>query len=222
MHGYVAQYYVGDDIFVVCKTLADEELVQKYRELTGAHHTYVDSYEEVVAKHGLPYKILLMTHDVDEVCSAAARITARRTHAPTYHAIRGSPPFFVEFLDANTCKGRGLEKLCDSLGVDLASVVAFGDGDNDIEFLQAAGLGVAMRNARPIVQASADQVSAKSHQEDGVAHELDALLQLKRLVPADAVQEGRLEGLWAAAAAAGVSENKAEAVKTSARENIVK
>lgn len=207
---------------MVCKTPADEQLVQRYRDLTGAHHTYVDSYEEIVEKHGLPYKILLMTNDVDDVCSAAARITARKSHAPTYHAIRGSPPFFVEFLDVKTCKGRGLEKLCESLRVDLGSVVAFGDGDNDIEFLQAAGLGIAMSNARPIVQASADQVSAKTHKDDGVAHELEALVQLKELVPAEAVQEGRLEGLWAAAAAAASEIKAVEARGTSRREGIVK
>lgn len=175
-------------------------MVKRYRELTGAHHTFVDSYDRLAATRGLPYKILLMTNDVDGVFAAAAAIAARpHARAPTYHAIRGSPPFFVEFLDAATCKGRGLEKLCGLLGVGLGAVVAFGDGDNDVEFLQAAGLGVAMCNARPAVQACADVVSAKVHGADGVAHELEELMRAGRLAPAAAVREGRLDGLWAKA-----------------------
>jgi hypothetical protein len=173
-------------------------LVQRYKELTGARHTYVDSYEHLVSTRGLPSKILLMTDDVDGVCAAAAAIAARaQTHAPTYHAIRGSPPFFVEFLDVDTCKGRGLEKLCGLLGVGLGGVVAFGDGDNDVEFLQAAGFGIAMCNARPAVRACADAVSAQPNTKDGVAHELEVLMTAGRLVPAAAVRDGRLDGLWA-------------------------
>ena len=48
--------------------------------------------------------------------------------------------------------------MCESIGYSLAETVAFGDGDNDIEMLRYVGLGVAMKNARPFVQDSADLV----------------------------------------------------------------
>ena len=69
-------------------------------------------------------------------------------------------------------KGEGLRRMCSRLGVPLEQVVAFGDGDNDIEFVQAAGRGVAMANARPTLREVADRVTARTHDEDGVAHEL--------------------------------------------------
>ncbi len=34
-------------------------------------------------------------------------------------------------------KGLGLKEMAASISLDLKSVVAFGDGDNDVEFLEA-------------------------------------------------------------------------------------
>ena len=90
--------------------------------------------------------------------------------------IRGSPPFFVEVLHGDVSKGAGLVQLCASLGVPATEVVAFGDGDNDIEFLQEAGLGLAMANARQVLKDVADGVTERSNDQDGVAHELERLV----------------------------------------------
>ena len=51
-----------------------------------------------------------------------------------------------------------------------------GDGDNDIEFLQEAGLGLAMANARQVLKDVADGVTERSNDQDGVAHELERLV----------------------------------------------
>ena len=80
-------------------------------------------------------------------------------------------------------KGAGLARLCAALDVPPARVVAFGDGDNDLEFLATAGLGLAMANARENVKAAADGVTARSNDDDGVAFEL-ARLQREGLLPA--------------------------------------
>ena len=47
-----------------------------------------------------------------------------------------------------------------------------GDGDNDIEFLQRAGLGIAMRNGTETIKRCAKRTSACSNVECGVAVEL--------------------------------------------------
>lgn len=51
----------------------------------------------------------------------------------------------------------------------LADVVSFGDNYNDIEMLQASGLGVAVGNARAEVKAIVDYTTLKNT-ENGVAH----------------------------------------------------
>ena len=44
------------------------------------------------------------------------------------------------------------------MNIPLESVVAFGDGENDIEFLKYAGIGVAVQNARDLTKNAADIV----------------------------------------------------------------
>lgn len=77
----------------------------------------------------------------------------------SFHIIRGSPsPFFVEFLLPGVTKGSALSKLCDHMGMSTSACLAFGDGENDAEFLAVAGIGCAMKNARPAAKEAADIV----------------------------------------------------------------
>ena len=59
-----------------------------------------------------------------------------------------------EVIDAQG-KARCVRQLAFSEGIDLAHVLAVGDGSNDIEMLRTAGLGVAF-HAKPAVRAVAD------------------------------------------------------------------
>ncbi|TDQ55342.1 phosphoserine phosphatase SerB [Actinorugispora endophytica] len=52
-------------------------------------------------------------------------------------------------------KAIALERFAAEAGVPLSQTVAIGDGANDLDMLQAAGLGVAF-NAKPVVRAKAD------------------------------------------------------------------
>ena len=54
------------------------------------------------------------------------------------------------------------------LDISPNEVIAFGDGDNDIDMLQFAGLGVAMGNASHYVKSKADYITL-SNEEDGIA-----------------------------------------------------
>ncbi|KAH8061920.1 phosphatase [Aureococcus anophagefferens] len=94
----------------------------------------------------------------------------------------GSPPFFVELLRGDVCKGNGLKRLCELRGIDAADAVAFGDGENDVEFVSFAGVGIAMKNGRDAVKAVADRVTSSTNGEDGVARAL-AELQAEGLLP---------------------------------------
>ncbi|MEY9214191.1 phosphoserine phosphatase SerB [Thermobifida halotolerans] len=52
-------------------------------------------------------------------------------------------------------KAVALERFAEEAGVPLSQTVAIGDGANDLDMLQVAGLGVAF-NAKPVVRAQAD------------------------------------------------------------------
>lgn len=89
----------------------------------------------------------------------------------------GAP--FVEVMAPGVTKASGLSRLCAHLGIDRQDVLAFGDGANDIEMLQWAGLGIAVANASEEVRNAADQVT-DANDEDGVAVVIEDLLAAER------------------------------------------
>lgn len=86
-----------------------------------------------------------------------------------------SLPIFLEIANPTICKSVALAHVAGRLGIRREEIVAFGDGMNDLDMLQFAGLGVAMGNAPQAVKEIADRVTA-SVGEDGLAAVLEELL----------------------------------------------
>jgi Cof subfamily protein (haloacid dehalogenase superfamily) len=81
-----------------------------------------------------------------------------------------------QFIDVNARginKQVGMEQFFERYDIDPAKTMAFGDGGNDIEMLQSAGIGVAMRNASDRVKAVADYVTGTT-EENGIWNALKA------------------------------------------------
>jgi len=93
----------------------------------------------------------------------------RRLGDPMPVHLVSSDPVYLEMLPDGASKGAGLRYLCRHLGIPLEQVVAVGDAPNDIDMLEAAGVGVAVANAHPDVLAASDYV-APACDEGGVAH----------------------------------------------------
>lgn len=81
---------------------------------------------------------------------------------------------YFEITNSGTDKGEALSALCNHLGIDLADTIAFGDGENDLPFLQKAGVAVAMDNACDAVKAKADIITL-SNNDDGVAYIIEQI-----------------------------------------------
>lgn len=86
-----------------------------------------------------------------------------------------SVPGLVEISARGVTKASALARLCATLGVAAAEVMAFGDMPNDIPMLSWAGTAYAMAGAHASVLAIADHV-APSVEEDGVARVVETLL----------------------------------------------
>ena len=84
-------------------------------------------------------------------------------------------PFYLEVIPAAVNKGVGLRAACAAIGISPAEAIAFGDSENDIEMLRAAGMGVAMANADRAVRDAADMVTL-SNNDNGIAAALCRLL----------------------------------------------
>nr|WP_155113172.1 Cof-type HAD-IIB family hydrolase [Metabacillus mangrovi] len=66
-------------------------------------------------------------------------------------------------------KASGLSLLCSHLGIPMSETVAIGDGPDDRDLIQNAGLGVAMGQAPFEVKQAADWIT-RSNEESGVAY----------------------------------------------------
>lgn len=86
--------------------------------------------------------------------------------------------YSCDMLPRGGSKARGIEKLLAHCDFAMEDVIAFGDGLNDIEMLQAVGTGVAMGNAHVGVKAVADVVIGHVD-EDGLAKGMQQLGLLK-------------------------------------------
>jgi hypothetical protein len=75
---------------------------------------------------------------------------------------------FVEVMNAACSKTTAIERLAGRLDIAMGEVMAIGDNFNDLDMIEAAGLGVAMGNAPAAVQARADWV-APTVEHDGLA-----------------------------------------------------
>lgn len=86
-----------------------------------------------------------------------------------------SLPHFLELGNPTTSKGSGLRHVARLLELDAERFVAFGDGENDVELLQAAGFGIAVEGSHERLLAVADGV-CPGPDDDGVAGVIDAYL----------------------------------------------
>jgi Cof subfamily protein (haloacid dehalogenase superfamily) len=91
--------------------------------------------------------------------------------------ISKSLPEFLEFAAPEVTKASGLAVAAGLLDVPLERIVAFGDGENDVELLESAGYAVAVENAHERVLSVADLVCPPDR-EQGVAQVIEAYLAL--------------------------------------------
>lgn len=119
---------------------------------------------------------------VDEEFDAACRedvyqimVGCREAEHPAI--IRGAEGVDITFswdraadvIPAESGKGAAILKVAEFYQLDISQTMAFGDGCNDMEMLQAVGTGVAMGNADPRVKAIADDVCGPVW-EEGIHH----------------------------------------------------
>ncbi len=75
----------------------------------------------------------------------------------------------VDIIPADSGKGAGIRAVLEALCLTKEEAIAFGDGDNDLEMLQAVGTGVAMGNASDTLKAVAADICGDV-KEDGIYH----------------------------------------------------
>lgn len=84
-----------------------------------------------------------------------------------------SKPFYLEFFSSKVSKAAAIDCIGKLYDFTPAETIAIGDGFNDLSMIHYAALGVAMANAPDGVKESADYITARTNNEDGVAEVLE-------------------------------------------------
>ena len=75
---------------------------------------------------------------------------------------------YLEFVPVGISKGAAIRFLAEYLNIPIENTIAVGDAENDIPMIQAAGLGVAMKNATDEIKQHADYITELDNNEGGV------------------------------------------------------
>lgn len=102
---------------------------------------------------------------IDEAVREAGGLYYVQTSAATY-----------EVMSDEATKGSALTWLAAHMGWRISQTIAFGDNNNDVTMIEAAGDGVVMENGEPQVKALGDHIAPKA-EDGGVALYMQELLQ---------------------------------------------
>jgi hydroxymethylpyrimidine pyrophosphatase-like HAD family hydrolase len=147
----------------------------RLRVRTGAH-THDDEHPEHTVRVGMCA--------VGGVSARAARAAERELGAAVVmHDFAAVHPMdhnaeivhILELFSPDATKWGGINWICRERNLDPARTAAIGDEINDLTMIEAAGLSVAMANARPAVR-NAAHYHTGSNTEDGVATAIENIL----------------------------------------------
>jgi hypothetical protein len=163
--GHSPNVYVDDELYVATHT----RYSARYAEF---QHLRVTEVGDLLAWIEEPPTKLVVAAEPDDLPPIREELAARfadRLFLTT------SLAYLLELGSPTATKGTGLRFVCDRLALPIGRVVAFGDGENDVELLQAAGFGVAVEGAHPrLTEVSA--WSCPGPADEGVARVIDAYL----------------------------------------------
>jgi phosphoglycolate phosphatase (TIGR01487 family) len=88
------------------------------------------------------------------------RMVIRDSHLPVRLLDTG---FAIHLQALGINKGTALREIAGEMGLHPAEMMAIGDSENDIEMLEVAGIGVAVRNAPTATRRAADWVTGSAY-----------------------------------------------------------
>jgi len=155
--------------------LDDELYVPRYDRWARGYHARTGDQPRVARDlrrfaGAEPTKLLLL--GTPEQTRERYRFFTERYDGRIYATI--SLPEYMEILNPEATKATALRWLADHLGIPIESTMAIGDSLNDLEMVQAAGVGVFMPDADETLRAQADFVP--SDPIAGVAEAVEVLV----------------------------------------------
>ncbi len=157
--GLTLMTYSGDTIYT-------ERPDNQYVAISAfSNKMHVKGVENIINDTPRPLYKFLLVGETDTIMQWEPIM--QREAEGRMHIVR-STQYFIECLPPGIDKGIALTQLLQQQHLAPDHLMAFGDGNNDVDMLRCAGIGVAMSNAEPQVRAAANYVTL-SNEDDGIA-----------------------------------------------------
>lgn len=164
--GFTVLAYNGTNVYAR-KHSPDIDVIVSYDE---REPEYVGALQNLV--NTTPINKLLAMDMKDRKRVAALRWQLKMQLDRAADLTQAAIPEMLEIIPPGASKGTALKTLLKEMQIPAENVLALGDGENDIEMLQLAGVGVAMGNAQKIVKDVADHITA-TNDADGAAEAIE-------------------------------------------------
>ena len=164
---YFQVFFPGENDDSHITLMAERERAE--REMYLSHtsiRSEIGDLKKALARPGLKGCIKCMFVAEPEVQAVLRPILDERLGKIAY--ITQTLRNFLEIMDVKVSKGQGLKLAMERRSLKREEVIAFGDDENDLPMLAAAGFSAAPSNAKDSVKAAADLVIG-SNAGDGVA-----------------------------------------------------
>jgi Cof subfamily protein (haloacid dehalogenase superfamily) len=165
--GFHVVAYAGDRLLEKSSYPGSAKLATQYGEPTPESVGPLQNLLEttkinklLIVREGEPQRILGLRWQLEKQTNGSAHITQAMLKD------------MIEILPPRASKGAALRVVLKEMGMNAANVMAIGDGENDIEMIELAQIGVAVENASDKLKAVADHTVA-SNVNDGVAEAID-------------------------------------------------
>ncbi|MBB1078722.1 HAD family phosphatase [Limosilactobacillus sp. STM2_1] len=141
------------------------------------HHDYFDNLQEI----NEPIYNLNISWFRKQLAQSTIQSYVKRLNADNIQATY-SGAYGIDILPAGVNKANGLKQLVKgAFNGHMNEVMAFGDTSNDIEMLQEAGYGYAMKNATADLLRVADGITLLDNNHDGVLNEIEKCFLSQRI-----------------------------------------
>ena len=161
-YGVDVQIYRNDRLIIERIT----ERIQMYIDTLKADYVIVDSlenYEGEISK-------MLLNGEEEKLKKIQAELKPKLKGKMN---VFFSNTTYLEFTGMGITKGEAIADFAHDFGVDISETIAMGDSFNDMSMIQAAGLGVAVRNAVQPIKDAAGYITKATNDEGAVAEVIE-------------------------------------------------
>jgi len=163
-------------------SFCDEGMADFLNEVSGGNSELVRWRKALEADLGMRpmaeydgrpiYKVVFMCRSVDQLAPAIEAL--EKEFFFVVQDMNGADCLNGEIVNRKFDKGKGVVRVCERLGCDVADTVGFGDSMNDLEMIETVGTSVCMANGSPKLQKMSDLV-CPAVDEDGLAKGFEIL-----------------------------------------------